>query len=261
MLKLGQSNEITPDDLDHKRGKSWAALNVGNGAGRGNKPYNMQTRGKETIVEELLQSSTIERLALHQSGASSRPPSPNAILLTLPSASLQFYVPRLYDFYHKRTIPARRTLRHLRPNWTKSVYSGAAFNLGPQVVTYFHRDCQNLPFGMCAIHALGRFDPTKGGHLVLKEPKLMIEFPPGSLILLPSATITHGNTPVREGETRFSFTQYTAGALFRFVDNGFRTQEEFKTQDKKGYEQMLEEKETRYAMGLGLWSTVEELTC
>jgi hypothetical protein len=115
----------------------------------------------------------------------------------------------------------------------------------------------NLPFGFCAIHAFGDYDYTKGGHLVLKELKLIIQFPPGSLILIPSATITHGNIPVREGETRTSFTQYTAGALFRFVDNGFRSESKFKRSDPKGYKEMLEAKSKRWTMGLGLWSTIE----
>ena len=117
----------------------------------------------------------------------------------------------------------------------------------------------NLPFGFCAIHAFGDYDYTKGGHLVLKELKLIVQFPPGALILIPSATITHGNIPVREGETRTSFTQYTAGALFRFVDNGFRSESQFKKRNAKGHKKMLEEKPKRWAMGLSLWSTAEEL--
>jgi hypothetical protein len=115
----------------------------------------------------------------------------------------------------------------------------------------------NLPFGFCAIHAFGDYDHTKGGHLVLKELKLIIQFPPGALILIPSATITHGNIPVREGETRTSFTQYTAGALFRFVDNGFQPEKKFKKRDANGYRKMMEEKPKRWEMGLGLWSMVD----
>lgn len=117
----------------------------------------------------------------------------------------------------------------------------------------------NLAFGWCAIHALGTFDHTKGGHLVLKEPKLIIEFPPGALILLPSATITHGNTAIQAGETRVSFTQYSSGAMFRFVDNGFRTVEQLRKADKVAYQKMLDAKDNRWKLGLGLWSTAEEI--
>jgi hypothetical protein len=61
------------------------------------------------------------------------------------------------------------------------------FNFGPQTVTFDHRDSGNLAFGWCAITAFGNFDPTCGGHLVLWDMKLVIEFPPGSTILIPSA--------------------------------------------------------------------------
>ena len=64
---------------------------------------------------------------------------------------------------------------------------------------------------------LGDFDPTKGSHLVLWECKLVIEFPPGSTILIPSAIITHSNVPIQAGEKRYSVTQYATGVLFRWV--------------------------------------------
>ena len=50
---------------------------------------------------------------------------------------------------------------------------------------------------------------------------------PGSTILIPSALITHYNIDILEGETRYSVTQYTAGGLFRFVEHGFKLNEEY----------------------------------
>lgn len=73
--------------------------------------------------------------------------------------------------------------------------------------TFKHKDVRNCPFVWCAIQALGRFDPRKGGHLVLWDLKLIIEFPP---VLIPFATLTHSNIPVADGDVRASFTQYTA---------------------------------------------------
>jgi hypothetical protein len=104
-----------------------------------------------------------------------------------------------------------------------SVFTAATYNLGPQTVCFPHLDFANLPFGFCAITALGDFDPDLGGHLVLEECKLVIRFPPGSTALIPSAIITHSNIPVSSHEKRFSFTQYAAGALFRWVENKFQT--------------------------------------
>lgn len=118
----------------------------------------------------------------------------------------------------------------------------------------------NCPFGWCAIQALGLFDHTKGGHLVLDDLQLVVEFPVGSLILLPSAVLAHANTTVQPGERRASFTQFTAGDLFRFVDNNFKTEESFrKSVSKKVFNTKMKEKETRWELGLGKWSKMEDL--
>jgi hypothetical protein len=70
-----------------------------------------------------------------------------------------------------------------------SIFSCAAFNFGPNVWTFKHRDVLNLAFRWCAIQAVGKFDATKGGHLILWDLKLVIEFPVGALVLIPSATL------------------------------------------------------------------------
>ncbi|KAJ3718182.1 hypothetical protein C8R42DRAFT_548423, partial [Lentinula raphanica] len=88
---------------------------------------------------------------------------------------------------------------------------------------YKHRDFLNWPFGWCAITALGTFDATRSAQLILWELKLVIDFPHAATVLIPSAVITHSNMPVAEGDTRMSFTQYTAGSIFRWVENGCQT--------------------------------------
>lgn len=122
-----------------------------------------------------------------------------------------------------------------------------------------HRDSLNLAFGWCAVQALGKFNPHKGGHLVLVDLRLVIEFPSGALILLPSATIAHSNTAICSDETRASFTQFCAGGLFRFVDNGFRTEQKLMEDDLEAYEAMLRMKRSRWEMGLDLWSSYSSL--
>lgn len=89
--------------------------------------------------------------------------------------------------------------------------------------------------------------------------KLIIEFPAGSLILIPSASLVHSNIPVQRGDARASITQFCAGGLFRYVDNGFRTEKELAVEDKELYASMLKMKETRWEMGLGLLSTIDDL--
>lgn len=107
--------------------------------------------------------------------------------------------------------------------------------------------------------ALGKFDPTLGGHLILWDLGIAVEFPAGSTILIPSATLTHSNLPVQQGEIRMSFTQYASGGLFRFVHNGFRTEKVFAAQDPQGFAEMNELKGNRWLESLNLFSTVDEL--
>lgn len=109
---------------------------------------------------------------------------------------------------------------------------------------------------MCAIQALGPFDPTKGGHLILWDLRIIIEFPPGATILIPSATLTHSNIPVQDGDERASFTQYTSGAIFRYIDNVFHTEEDLKLAVREEYERIQGLKPGRWSMGLGLLSTL-----
>jgi hypothetical protein len=58
----------------------------------------------------------------------------------------------------------------------------------------------NFAHGWCAVVALGNFDNVVGGHLVLHEPRLVIQFPAGSAALIPSAAITHSNVKLKAGD-------------------------------------------------------------
>jgi hypothetical protein len=143
-------------------------------------------------------------------------------------------------------------------------FSCAAFNFGPNVWTFKHRDVLNLAFGWCAIQALGKFDATKfdatkGGHLILWDLKLVIEFPAGALILIPSATLSHSNVPVQPGDKRVSFTQFTLGGLFRYVNNGYRTKREVAEADPEEYTRLVEEKQSPWETGLEMFSTIDEV--
>ncbi|KAJ7849723.1 hypothetical protein B0H14DRAFT_2356109, partial [Mycena olivaceomarginata] len=77
-----------------------------------------------------------------------------------------------------------------------------------------HTDAANKADGMCLIGALGSFDADKGGHLVCWDYDLIIRFPPGCSILNSRRpSLPHSNTPIQDGEERFSIIQYTAGAF------------------------------------------------
>jgi len=94
-------------------------------------------------------------------------------------------------------------------------------------VSFPHLDFGNLAWAWCAISAFGNFNPDRGGHLILWDLGLIIRFPPGSTILIPSALLWHSNVKIQAGETRHSFTQYSAGGLFRWEANGFMTDDDF----------------------------------
>ncbi|KAF8196615.1 hypothetical protein K438DRAFT_1456498, partial [Mycena galopus ATCC 62051] len=122
--------------------------------------------------------------------------------------------------YHTTKQTLTQQNPHLHRTFLRSPFAAITANLGLVSVSPPHTDCANKADGMCLISALGEFDPDQGGHLVLWDYDLIIRFPPGCSILIPSAVVTHSNTPIQDGEERFSVIQYSAGSLFRWVDNG-----------------------------------------
>jgi hypothetical protein len=132
------------------------------------------------------------------------------------------WAPNLYTYYVDHLSPLYAKYSSLKQNFCYSIFACVTFNFGPWTCTYPHIDPGNLLFGWCAIMALDNFDPTLRGHLVLWDLKLVIEFLPGSTILIPSASLWHSNVAIWDGETCYYFTQYTAGGHFCWVDHGFQ---------------------------------------
>ncbi|KAJ7472627.1 hypothetical protein FB451DRAFT_1134182 [Mycena latifolia] len=237
----GAAATFSRDMRNHRRGL-FAALNVGLSYGKGQTaPSRLLNPKYDGLLNRLLSNPAIERMA------------------NFASAAFQLWAPRLYNYYRDHNEALYKHLPHLRRNFPRSVFSCAAFNFGPNVWTFRHRDVLNVPFGWCAIQAAGPFDATQGGHLVLWDVKLVVEFPHGALILVPSATIAHSNVPVQAGDARISFTQFTAGGLIRYVDNGFRTDRRLEEDDPCEFKRLAELKHSRWLMGLGLLSTLDEL--
>jgi hypothetical protein len=143
----------------------------------------------------------------------------------------------------------------LRRPFSNSIFPACTVNFGPRAITVPHLDHFNDPALMCFINSLGDFDPKLGGHLVLWDLKLVIEFPPGSVIGIPSSLLRHSNLPIQPGERRASFTQYAAGGLFRWVDHGFNTLERCDPELRKA---LSAENVNRFERGLGLFTTLDE---
>jgi hypothetical protein len=85
----------------------------------------------------------------------------------------------------------------LHRNWPNTPWAAATFNFGPNTVCATHADSGNYFPSWCSITALGDYDSTKGGHLVLWELGLVIKFPPGSTILIPFSVIHHSNIRIQ----------------------------------------------------------------
>nr|GAT42379.1 predicted protein [Mycena chlorophos] len=137
------------------------------------------------------------------------------------------FAPRLHDYYEQTMDAIFERHPWLRRIFDRrvSVFPSCTFNFGPQTVTIPHLDLLNLAWGWCFITALGWFDPDLGGHLILWDLKRIVRFPPGSSVAIPSALLRHSNAAIQQDEIRYSFTQFAAGGLFRFAENGFALNE------------------------------------
>ncbi|KAJ8079177.1 hypothetical protein PM082_021677 [Marasmius tenuissimus] len=145
----------------------------------------------------------------------------------------------------------------LEPPFAAAVFAAFTINFGPRTVCLPHRDSSNLALGWCAITALGNYDYRKGGHLVLWDLGMVIEFPPGCTIYIPSALICHFNTAIATDEERFSFTCYSADGLFRWVDHGFQKEGEYKLSDLASRNALVDA--SRWSVGVEHFSTLNNL--
>ncbi|KAJ7147202.1 hypothetical protein C8R43DRAFT_1129970 [Mycena crocata] len=170
------------------------------------------------------------------------------------------WAPLLFAFCKMQLVLLAAWKPSMRPNFVDSAFAACTFNFGPRAITAPHIDFANLAWGWCAITALGLFDPDRGGHLILWDLRLVIRFPPGATILIPSALIRHSNIPIHAHEHRCSFVQYSAGGLFRWVRNGFKTDEDFEASASAVDLAAREtEKEGRWQQGMAMFSVIDDL--
>ncbi|KAJ3841379.1 hypothetical protein F5878DRAFT_531830 [Lentinula raphanica] len=231
---LNQSRKSCSFSAKQKAGRRgvFPALNAGFSHGNGRlHPQNFHHNKKnKKILRKLTSSLPFQRLSGFATGV------------------FKTWAPRLYTYCKNYFEKLLESDHKLRQPFSNSILPAAAFNFGPRTVCFPHVDFSNLPFNWCWIWALGWYDWSLGGHIVLWDLKTVVEFPPGSLIAIPSGVCCHSNTSIQKGESRFSFTQYAPGANFRWVDNGFAVQ---KTAGRP--------QKARWNMGLSLFSTLDEL--
>jgi hypothetical protein len=186
-----------PKDLDHRHGP-FPALAAGASMGSGQPmPGNLaHNHPNRKALRKLLRHPSLIRISKHTNGA------------------FATWFPKMYKYYRDtlgQLYEQDEELEHLFPD---SVWAAMSFNFGPATWCYRHKDWGNLAFGVCVITSAGNFDSMRGGHLILWDCGLVIEFPPGTSIIIPSAIVGHSNATIQPHETWYSFTQYAAGGLF-----------------------------------------------
>lgn len=169
--------------------------------------------------------------------------------------------PNMYQEYFDSLDQLLAFKPSLRPLFRNSVYAAASWNFGPNACTVSHVDSCNRAIGWCSIFVLGDFDPTESALLVLEQLRLVIRFPPGSTINIPSALFRHGNTALKDGETRMVMTQYSSGGIYRFVEHGFHLISELRqsNQDLARTLDSPEYKKARKERQVHLFSKVKDL--
>ncbi|KAI0310320.1 hypothetical protein OF83DRAFT_1155560 [Amylostereum chailletii] len=167
-------------------------------------------------------------------------------------AAFASMAPKLYAYYESTMVKVLTAHPSLTMPYINSIFATMTFNLGGNVRTCAHADTENLPTRWCSITALGNFDPKRGGHLVLHTLRMVVEFPPNSVASILSSTVVHSNTAIQPGESRWSITSYTAGALFHHAECNCMLEPDFVVLYPERYQEMQ--------MGMiGLFSKVEEL--
>ncbi|TEB16194.1 hypothetical protein FA13DRAFT_1650831, partial [Coprinellus micaceus] len=232
-----------PPFKDERRG-AFVAIPVGNSTGGGQQrpgPLFHHVKARRVIGKSILKNVAMRRLCGAQ------------------SATFAFLAPKMFNHYTRVIGAMYDNQPELVANFDNSIFTAASFNCGPQTVSLDHFDHNNLSYGPCALTPLGRYDYKRGGHLILFDLKLVIEFPPGTIAIIPSAAIRHGNTPIAPDEDRMSVAQYCAGGIFRWVAYGCKTGTSLDA-TKAGKAQKLRANggyEERWAEGLGLYSTAD----
>ncbi|TFK45270.1 hypothetical protein OE88DRAFT_1603325, partial [Heliocybe sulcata] len=134
--------------------------------------------------------------------------------------------PSLYQYSYDTLEELQNAYPNLEPPFAQGPWACSAFNLGGRAYSKEHTDHLNCPFLWCCITALSSFDHRAGRQLVLWDLNLVIDFPAGSTIFIPSALLRHSNLAIQPHERRYSFVQWSAGALFRWAELGYKSAKE-----------------------------------
>ncbi|KAI0702992.1 hypothetical protein BC835DRAFT_1263177, partial [Cytidiella melzeri] len=174
------------------------------------------------------------------------------------NSAFKFYFPKVFDEYAKNMDALLEHHTEFERPIANSEFAATSLNFGPSVITYQHTDSGNKANRLCPIFCTGDFDSRKGGHLVLGDLKLLVQFLPGLLALIPLATLRHGNASIQPGKQCESFTQYAADGLFRWVAYGFQSWKML-CKNPEMLAREWEQRNTRWVVAVGMFSKVSLL--
>jgi hypothetical protein len=127
----------------------------------------------------------------------------------------------MHNHYTEVIEKTQRAFPDSRPLAPNLPFAQCTLNVGEKSTSGEHVDGKNFASGLCTVAPVGRFDYSRGGHLIMHELRIILEVPAGSIVFFPSAIITHENTPVQQGETRQVVTAYASGSVFQSADSNF----------------------------------------
>ncbi|KAJ7257697.1 hypothetical protein C8J57DRAFT_1074184 [Mycena rebaudengoi] len=194
-------------DFYQRRGNGSLSLNFGTSLGSGQQKPGMLAHSPPArrLIRRIRRNKSAQRVFGFQ------------------SKGLATFAPKVFRYLVETLGPLYERDPTLEKKFRNSVFPAATVNCGPRTATFNHRDFLNLVNSFCGVTCGGDFDATKGAHFYMKQFQLVVEFPSGSSLLIPSAPIDHGNTPLQPGEKRYSMTQYAAAALFRWAAYGYQS--------------------------------------
>ncbi|KAJ7015887.1 hypothetical protein C8F04DRAFT_1204826 [Mycena alexandri] len=113
------------------------------------------------------------------------------------------------------SVRSSRTTPKLTHTFRNSIFPAITLNCG-DAVSFEHCDMLNCVHGLCPVTSGGDFDHVLSGHLYLRQLRLIIQFPSGATILIPSAastTATHRSSPTKLATPSHSMLRVSAKTL------------------------------------------------
>ncbi|KAJ7164859.1 hypothetical protein C8R43DRAFT_850218, partial [Mycena crocata] len=131
-------------------------------------------------------------------------------------------------------------------NMPYGIFTAATFHLGSHP---WKTPDNDLACGWASFLALGDYDWHGGGHLILWDFNLVIEFRPGETLLFPRALVRYSFVPVANTETQYTLIQFTPAPVFSIGKNLGRSDISFARDSTEAEHAMREEWRQRRSDG------------